>query len=203
MKRDARRHALSVIVLGGFVFLAFGSSGAEQGTGVSQPTPQSSVPVAPSVPPTPAPAPEPEPTLSIGDSFRVGSFSYVINRVEVTSRIGRNRYTREEPSAGAVFLVVRFSETNEGSETHTGAGSPIRFRDAQGRTYQPSSRAETAIAMSERQELLPQLQPGIAHQAATAFEIPESSASGVGTLVVSERGFWGSQTAEVQFGFRD
>lgn len=154
------------------------------------------------VPAIPEPVPEPEPvTHAVGETFSVGEFSYVIDSVEQASRIGRRRFSRIEPSAGALFLIVRYTETNRGSDTHTGAGSPIRFRDAQGRTYQESSRARTRLAMNERLELFPQLQPGVSHQSATVFEIPEDGATGTGTLVVTERGFGGTQTAEVQFAF--
>jgi len=150
--------------------------------------------------PEPIPEPEPEPH-AVGETFSVGSFSYVIDSVETASRIGRRRYSRREPSAGAVFLIVRFTETNNGSDTQTATGSPIRFRDAEGRTFQESARARAALAISERQDLFPQLQPGVAHETATVFEIPEDDATGTGTLVVTERGYGGRQTAEVQFEF--
>lgn len=150
-------------------------------------------------PPPLAPPPAPTPTYAINAPFQLGSYSYQIDQVEVTDQVGRSRYTRVRPSPGAVFLVIRYTETNNGTETQTGAGSPIQFRDGQARTYQPSSRAETALMMEERGEILPQLQPGVAHEGATVFEIPQDAAFGAGTLIVTERGALGSNTAEVTF----
>lgn len=205
MQRKLLPRVLSALVVAAFVTLAFGSGNGNVDT-VSDPAPAAPGTTAPSAPaPPPPPEPEPEPTLTLHQSFDVGSFSYEITEVSTASRLG-SRFVREEPAAGALFLVVNYTETNNGTETHTGAGSPIRFRDSQGRTYQTSSRAQTAILMSQRSRrggggLLPQLQPGIAHEGVTAFEIPESSASGVGTLVVSERGLLGNATREVQFNF--
>ena len=60
-----------------------------------------------------------------------------------------------------------------------------------------SSRAQSALALSEDIEILPQLQPGIESRGIAAFEIPRDAATGEVTLEFTERGFLGSSIERI------
>lgn len=109
----------------------------------------------------------------------------------VGDRVGGS-YARVRASPGAVFVIVNYTERNDGAETRTAMGSPFTLDDQHGHTFRPATRAETALAMSGRHaDPFPQLQPGIAHQATTVFEVPDTIRSAA--LVVHERGFDGAR----------
>lgn len=141
--------------------------------------------------PTPAPAAQIK-QAQPGQPFKLGNFTYNIKGASVHKSLG-NRFSKETPSPGAVFVVVSFTERNDGNETSTGMGSPIEIHDSTGRQYQTSSRVETALMMAGgNHEILPQLQPGITREGQAGFEIPQESANAPVNIVVKERGIFGT-----------
>ena len=133
----------------------------------------------------------------VDESFRLGDFSYSVGQPVVRQRIG-NQMFGESANPGAVFVTIPYAERNEGNESHVGAGSPLELRDAQGRTFRPSSRVETAMMMAGgHAQPLPELQPGVQVQGVAGFEVPEAVAHGALTIVVKERGVFSSGEAVV------
>jgi hypothetical protein len=179
---------LAVGLLGVLTFACCAGMANRPRSGGAAGTTSAATPGAPSAPAASA--------YPIGQPFRLGEFTYVVQLPEVRRSIG-GEFMRESASEGAVFLVVNYTEQNNGTETHTGLGSPFTIRDAAGRTFRPSSRAETTAAMSARVELIPELQPGVTHRGVTVFEVPAEDAHGALTIVAEERGTFNTGTAEI------
>ena len=72
--------------------------------------------------------------------FRLGDFTYEIRRCEVRTRLG-SEFAPAKPSAGAVFLVVRFAIANETKKTVKGNSSE-ESRVARGHAEKRSARSE-------------------------------------------------------------
>lgn len=130
--------------------------------------------------------------------FRLGDYTYEIKRCEARSRLGSD-FLPAKPSAGAVFLVVRFSIANETKKTATVLSDDFTLRDSQGREFRPASNALTALMMQDANKdfLVTEIQPGIEKESVTAFEIPKDALSGNLTLVVPEKGILGSKSVHV------
>lgn len=161
----------------------------------SGPTPGSAAVAPPAGAVAPA-APARDFDYIIGDTFRLGDFDYRISSSSRRQRIG-TRYAREESAPGSTFLVVDYSETNQGRETFTGAEGPMALADDRGRRFRPSSRAMTALAISGQADLaLTQLQPGVPREGHVAFEIPDDPNLRL-VLIVEQRGFGSSGEARV------
>lgn len=128
-----------------------------------------------------------------GDRFEIGSFAYVIEHLEVTRRVG-GRFARENASDGARFVLVHYKLENLGMKTETVMVDDLVLVDARGREFRSSSRANTALAMSQRKKSLmfDELQPGLSRDLVTAFEVPAEVADQPMTLVVSEKGLLGT-----------
>lgn len=133
----------------------------------------------------------------LGESFRVGDFTYLIERVERREVIG-NALHSEQAGAGAVFLVVHYRVRNEGDSTARVLSDQFRLVDAGGRTFEVSSRASTALMMSGQQQdfLLSELQPGIFKAQVSAFEVPVEALAGL-RLEIPEGGLFGGVVAVV------
>jgi hypothetical protein len=186
--RRMKKLILAVGLLGVLTFACCAGMANRPRTGATGTTSAAASPGAPSAPSAAA--------YPIGQPFRLGEFTYVVQQPEVRRSVG-GEFMRESASEGAVFLVVNYTEQNNGTETHTGLGSPFTIRDAAGRTFRPSSRAETTAAMSARVELIPELQPGVTHRGVTVFEVPAEDARGTLTIVAEERGTFSTGRAEV------
>ncbi len=183
----------------GFLILAccFPMGDAEQqapGSG-SGATPATTTPANPGTPPDAPAPPSVDYDFALGEPFQLGSFRYVVHSAEIQDSIGRS-FGRERAAAGAAFLVVRYTETNEGTETEVVTEGPMVVKDAQGRTFRPSSRAMTALAMSGRADIaITELHPGVARESFVAFEVPAGGSRRI--LTVNERGLLGRRTARV------
>jgi|AntRauTorcE11897_2_1112592.scaffolds.fasta_scaffold10792_3 hypothetical protein len=139
-----------------------------------------------------------EEKLKLGDSFRLGDFGYVVHDVQTTRKIG-NQFISKEASANASFVIVSFEIENFSNETETVLTDDIKIKDQRGRTFSPSSDANTALSMStDKDFLLSELQPGIAKRTKTAFEVPTQVVNSGFTIIIPEKGFWGSDEAKIQ-----
>ena len=196
---------VGAVVACGLVLAVTGRQSRPSGPGVETPPTQvqqaapssvpasasSSGPAAYQPPPTVVPAvTQRDYDFPLGEPFHLGTFSYVFTGVDLEDAVG-NRFARQRATDGAVFLLVRYTETNLGNETATVlAGMNMRVTDAQGRTFRPSSNAMTALAMSGAADLLAsELQPGIRQRSVVAFEVPQDSARSRLILSLDERGF--------------
>lgn len=139
-----------------------------------------------------------EEKLKLGDSFRLGDFGYVIHDVQTTRKIG-NRFISKEASTNASFVIVSFEIENFSNETETVLTDDIKIKDQRGRTFSPSSDANTALSMSiDKDFILSQLQPNIAKSTKTVFEVPTQVVNSGFTIIIPEKGFWGSDQAKIQ-----
>lgn len=154
------------------------------------PSPPQPSEYSPPTPPAPPPS-SPSVTPQFGESFRVGAFTYVVERVEAPRQLGRYPVQRH-PNPGAAFVVVRFLERNDGAETAHGFGPPMVLRDLHGREFRPDSRVMTVLIMSGVQNgVLSELQPGIDYPSVAGFEVPVGILTEGYELVVTGRGFRG------------
>ncbi len=135
--------------------------------------------------------------LVIGDTFRLGDFTYRITRVGTADTLGA-QYAHENAEPNATFVVVQYEITNEGKETHTGLADDFELLDSAGRKFRPSSRGSTAFMMAGGNDdfLLTELQPGITKPSVQVFEIPLAALNGL-RLRVPEKGFFGSDEVVV------
>jgi len=129
----------------------------------------------------------------IGESFRLGNFSYTIAGASMTTLIG-DTY----PTSGAVFVVVNYSIRNESNKTRTAMTNDFVLKDAESREFSPSANANTALSMTGQVDdfILTELQPGLTKQSMVAFEIPAAAFKGELILVVPEKG-WGAGKREI------
>ena len=136
----------------------------------------------------------------IGESFQLGGFQYQINDVSKRTRLG-NRVSSETPSDGAVFLVVSYTIENVGDETSNVLANDFKIRDSSGRTFQPSSSANTALSMEyeDKDILLSQLQPGIEKEGMTAFEVPKQSTKKSMEFIVPTKDMFSNEKAVIEF----
>ena len=149
---------------------------------------------------TPEPLPDTGPELKeIGARFEVGKIAYRITKKYLSRRVG-NKYFGEDATSNAIFLVVKYTAENIGNETKTVMANSFTYRDSLDRTFQPSSGATTALAMSEGNDMiLTQLQPGIERPAVTVFEVPERSVViDDSVLIIKEDGFFSTGEALVR-----
>jgi hypothetical protein len=133
---------------------------------------------------------------AIGTAIENGPTTVTVTEVTTAERVG-NEIFNETAAASAIFVVVRFTEKNNSNETLTVLGTPFKLVDAQGRRFEPSSRAESAFALAEGIEIIPQIQPGIDSRGVAAFEVPREAATGNVTLEFTERGFLGSSIERI------
>ena len=99
---------------------------------------------------------------------------------------------------GAVFVIVGYDLTNDGKETETVMTDDFKVMDGEGRVFRSSSKATTAIAMLTDQDLLlTEVQPGLTREMLTAFEVAEDAARAGLTLVIKEKGLFGSGEVRV------
>lgn len=133
----------------------------------------------------------------LGEEFTLGDFAYVVKSVGVRDAVGSG-YSRKRASEDARFVVVDFSIRNDGNRTKTVMTDDFRIVDARGREYRPSSEANTALAFSRGKDLiLSELQPGLKKSTSTAFEVPQDVANGEFTLVIPEKGLFGSKSVRI------
>ena len=143
---------------------------------------------------TEAPAPGP----AIGDTFTLGDFAYSITGVKIMKRVGNDIFS-EEASTGASFVIIYSRMRNDGNETETVMTEDYRIVDQQGREFSPSSRLGTTLAMliEDKDLIFTELQPGIVKDMTTGFEVPNDVVESGFTIVVPEKGFFGSDKVEI------
>lgn len=136
--------------------------------------------------------------IGLGEEFRLGKFSYIIDDVRSERYIG-NEFTNEIAPEGAIFVLVGFRIRNEDTQTRTVLTDDFELRDSRARSFRVSSDAATALAFSGGKDdlLLTELQPGILSRGVTPFLIPTDALQPGLTLVIPEKGFWGSDVAEI------
>ena len=133
----------------------------------------------------------------LGEEFKLGEFTYVVKSVDVVDSVGTG-YSKKTAGEDARYVLVSFTIRNEGNETATVLTDDFRIVDEGGREFRPSSEANTALVMSGGKDLgLTELQPGLKKTMSTAFEVPEATAKGVFTLVVPEKGAFGTGSVRI------
>lgn len=137
---------------------------------------------------------------SMGEEFQLGDYKYVIQRAEHRTRVG-SRFSGEDASPGATFVVIHFTIENCSKKTATVLSDDFELVDSEDRKFKPSSNANTALLSQNKDFLLSELQPGIRRPMITAFEIPQSAIAGGLTLIVPKKGIFGFGKATVSLKF--
>ncbi len=116
----------------------------------------------------------------IGEPFKVGNLTYVIDSVDEHTHLG-NEYTGKTADDGAVFVKIGFHVRNDGNETETVSSDSMKLSDGK-HTFSPSAEGITALVMNGENKdfVLSQLQPGVNKKSITVFEMPK------GTMVALE-----------------
>ena len=136
----------------------------------------------------------------IGQSVRLGDFSYTVDKVYAQKTIGDTSEfgMGETASKGAIFVIVDFTIENMSNESATVMTDDFILVDARGRKFSTSSDATTALAFATDQDwILTELQPGLPAEQKTAFMIPENANAPGLHLIIPEKGFFGSGEAKV------
>lgn len=142
--------------------------------------------------------PPPAPTY-LPKTVKLGHLTIEVQRIEVRYSIGSYGFATR-PSPGAVFVLVRYSITNNSDETEVDwSDNNFVLRDSQDRKFTPSSDAITALMAENagKDFILTELQPGVTKPTVTAFEIPEASSKSTLTFVIAKGGFFGG-TEKIQ-----
>lgn len=183
------RNLLSCFALAVFVVLAFGSEDQSGSTYSSSSSTESSS----SGGGYSAPAQPQEVTVSLGESFSLGDFSYAIHKTQKKQFIG-NQFVGERAPANATYLLVHYSIINNGNKTATVLTDDFKLLDAKGREFTTSSEGTTALMMSgsDQDFLLSELQPGIQKDGVTVFLVPNDAVAPGLQLIVPEKGFLGT-----------
>jgi hypothetical protein len=152
----------------------------------------------PTPPPPMQPTPPPSRQPALGEDFQLGDFTYNVKRVTSSTTIGSG-FAKKRASEGALFVVVEYTILNESSATETVLADDFRIVDSQKREFRPSSEANTALMMSgaTKDFVISEVQPGIKKKMQTAFEMPETSATGGFTLVIPEKGLLGTGSVRI------
>lgn len=208
---------LLAVIAGLVVFIGSIRSGASsqaKQTRASVPPPLATPPSPSPLPSTPAreiaerkserkarkaASPPPSPTakqLAQFEKFRLGNYSYEIKECEAVTRVSGQGQTKEA-GPEAVFVVVRYSIQNETNSPEAVLSNDFKIADAKGTTFTHSAEAgSTLLALEEA--IFRELQPGVAKDAITAFEIPRATLDDELTLIVPEKGLFSSGKKEVR-----
>lgn len=115
-----------------------------------------------------------------------------------------NQYVGAKATQGGTFAVIKYRIENTANETKTVLTDDFELHDYKGRIFRPSANALTALAVEGDGELiLRELQPGLAVERSTAFEIPLDSIERPRKLkvVVPEKGLMGTEKIEFEVWF--
>jgi hypothetical protein len=109
----------------------------------------------------------------VGQTFRLGNFSYRVDRVTQQPFIG-NEFVSEQSGPEATFFLVFYTIRNDGAESKTVMTTDFKVIDAKGRTFEPDSSATTAYMMSGGNVdfLVSELHPGISKSTIQIFRVP-------------------------------
>lgn len=134
----------------------------------------------------------------IGEEFQLGDYKYKCLSAISLHQIG-NQFVTERPSPGAVFVVVNYTIENCSNESQTIWNEDFSLIDSQGRKFNASSDANTALVMvSDDQDfMVSELQPGIPRTMQQAFEVPQKALETDLTLIVPKKGSWVGGEAKV------
>ncbi len=116
------------------------------------------------------PVPKTKETAAPGSAVRDGKFEFKVLDVTTAKTVGDpggNPYMQE--TAQGTFIVVTVSVTNIGNEPQSFFATNQKLIDAQGRKYEPSSKADLYI---NEDALGTDINPGNAIQVKLAFDVP-------------------------------
>ncbi len=136
--------------------------------------------------------------INIGTPFRLGDFTYTVQRIKKLNSVG-NEYFGYKAQEGAVLLLVQYTIHNESNETKTVITDDFTLSDYKGRSFRSSSDANTAYMMGggKKDFLISEIQPGLKRDMASVFEVPMDAANNGGLrLIVPEKG-WGTKKVSI------
>jgi len=153
-----------------------------------QDKPAAQAPVADIQPAQPAPAEKTEskiPTYKKGMEATVGNFTYVVDSIKFTKRIGNSMVNA---TADGVYLLITMTVRNNDSETHSLTSGWFTVKDDSGTEYDYSHNAETTLLMSGGKTFfLKQCKPKIPTKGTLIFEVPKQ---GVPYFLMVSNGFF-------------
>jgi hypothetical protein len=138
----------------------------------------------------------------VGEPFVLGKNKYTIHGIRFMPQIGKvlfGKFMGKQAAPGATLAVVSYEIENVSNETQTVLTDDFTLVDSEGRTYRPSTDANVALLQEsdDKDFILSQLQPGVPRRMSQAFELPAKSTESSLSLVIPEKGLWGSGKATV------
>lgn len=135
----------------------------------------------------------------LGKEFQLGDYKYVIQDAHSRPYIG-SQFVNATASQGATFVVVGYSIENCSKKSQRVMSDDFKLLDSEGREFEPSSDAGTALLAESRNKdfIISELQPGVPRQMTQAFELPSKSLSSELTLVIPEKGLFGSDEVNIK-----
>ncbi len=146
-----------------------------------------------------APSANAKSKYELGKEFELGDYKYRITNVDQRQQIGD-----EQASSGAAFVVVTYTIENCTKESQAVLSDDFSLLDSQGRKYNTSSKASTALVFNteDKDFLLSELQPGLPRQMQQGFELPLKSLESELILSVPKKGLFSSGDAQLTIRFR-
>lgn len=131
----------------------------------------------------------------LNKEFQLGDYKYTIVRLEKQTQIGEEMFgsfVGESASPGVAFVIVTYTIENCTNESQVVQADDFQLKDAQGRTFDTSSKVSTALLMhaEDKDFLLSELQPGIPRQMQQGFELPNQALESDITLIVPKKGLF-------------
>lgn len=139
---------------------------------------------------------------AVGEPFVLGKNKYTIHGITFRSQIGKfifGNFMGKRAAPGATLAVVSYEIENIGNETQTVLVDDFTLVDSESKSYRPSSDANVALLheADDKDFILSELQPGVPRRMTQAFELPTKSTESSLSLVIPEKGLWGSGKATV------
>lgn len=131
-----------------------------------------------------------DPGATLAEEFKLGDLAVTVSSVEFTRFVGSGPF-RQESSPTSVYLVVKYSYRNQGSQPLGIFETPrVSLIDERGVKYSPDIGAGAAHATegSSNAKILSNVNPGVTVTESDVFEIESASAQNSSFHVVVEAG---------------
>lgn len=129
-------------------------------------------------------------SYKIGDTVKVGDVTYLVNSIETAKTVG-SEFLPE--TADGIYLIVNVTVTNNGSESLTVSDSFFNVIH-NGSEYAADSGASMSVNEGSEGFWYDSINPGLSKSGKVAFDVTETVATGPGTQLQVQTGYWGTET---------
>jgi hypothetical protein len=136
---------------------------------------------------------------AVAQPWTLGSFGYTVTDVRASPTAGDGG-DRISADRGNVFVLVHYTEVNNGNAVAYGSADNVTLREAGGAAHQTSARAQAALVGSwqDFQDMIAiELPPHTPRRITAAFELDQAAARRPLEVVFEARGLFNRATASV------